>query len=113
LTNGENIMTTSHAPATDPWASTDHDPTSHPQTRIVHPAAMSTSHALAMARADIHNAVNADDDHQRRQYAISARDNAAEVLCDCNSTPAERQYAGYYFADAEAIIAQAGGDPDA
>jgi hypothetical protein len=105
-------MTTSHALTTDPWASADHDPTSNPQAHIVHPAAMSTSHALAMARADIHTAVNADDDHQRRQYAISARDNAAEVLCDATSTPAEMQYAGYYFADAEAIIAQTGGDPD-
>ena len=49
-------MTTSHALTTDPWASADHDPTSYPQAHIVHPAAMSTSHALAMARADIHTA---------------------------------------------------------
>jgi hypothetical protein len=102
-----------NALATDPWATTDHDPTSYPQAAIVHPAAMSTSHALAMARADIHNAVNADDDHRRRQYALSARDNAAAVLTDPNRTPAERQYADYYFADAEALIAQTGGDPDA
>ena len=80
---------------------------------IVHPAAHSTRLALALARADIHTAVNADDAHRRRQYALAARDYAAEVLCDRTSTPAEMQYAGYYFADAEAIIAQTGADPDA
>jgi hypothetical protein len=31
-----NTMTTSHALATDPWASTDHDPTSQLQAPIVH-----------------------------------------------------------------------------
>ena len=98
--------------ATDPWATTDHDPTSHPQAPVVHPAAHSTRLSLALARADIHTAVNADDDHSRLQYALSARDYAAEVLCDSTSTPAEMQYAGYYFADAEAIIAQLA-DPDA
>jgi hypothetical protein len=35
-----------------------------------------------MARADIHTAVNADEDHRRNQYALSARDNAAAVLTD-------------------------------
>jgi hypothetical protein len=106
-------MTTSHALATDPWASTDHDPTSYPQLPVTYPAAMSTSSALAMARADIHTAVNdVDDQHRRLQYALSARDNAAQVLTDPNCTPGERQYAGYYFADAEAIIAHTGADPD-
>ena len=104
-------MTTT-ALATDPWATNDHDPTSYPQPRIVHPAAHSTRLSLALARADIHSSVNADDDHRRLQYALSARDYAAEVLCDSTSTPAEMQYAGYYFADAEAIIAQLA-DPDA
>lgn len=89
------------------------DPTGHPDAAIVHPAANSTRLALALARGDIHTAVNADDDHRRRQYALAARDYAAEVLCDPTSTPAEMQYAGYYFADAEAIIAQTGADPDA
>jgi hypothetical protein len=105
-------MPTNHALATDPWASTDHDPTSYPQAPIVHPAAHSTRLSLALARADIHTAVNADDDHRRLQYALSARDYAAEVLCDPTSTNAEMQYAGYHFADAEAIIAQLA-DPDA
>lgn len=106
-------MTTSHALAKDPWANTDHDPTSYPPANTIHPAALSTSHALAMARDDIHNAVNADDNHRRRQYALSARDNAGEVLSDPTCAAAERQYAGYYFADAEAIIAATGADPDA
>ena len=78
----------------------------------MHAAALSTSHSLAMARADIHNAINADDDHRRHQYALSARDHAGEVLTQPNATPTELQYAGYYFADAETIIAQ-NGDPDA
>jgi hypothetical protein len=98
--------------ATDPWASTDHDPTIQPQAAIVHPGTHSTRFSLALARADIHTAVNAEDDHRRLQYALSARDYAAEVLCDSTSTRAEMQYAGYYFVDAEAIIAQTGGDPD-
>ena len=49
---------------------------------------------------------------RRLQFALSARDYAAEVLSDPTSTPAEMQYAGYYFADAEAIIAQLA-NPDA
>ena len=105
-------MTTNHAPATDPWASTDHDPTSYPQLPVTQPAAMSTSFALAMARADIHTAVNDVDQHRRLQYALSARDNAAQVLTDPNCTPSERHYAGYYFADAEALIAETGANPD-
>lgn len=72
---------------------------------IVHHAAISTSHALAMARADIHEAVNAGPGARRRQYALSARDNAAETLLDPDSTTLERDYASYYFVDAEAMIA--------
>ena len=103
---------TNIALAADPWATIDHDPTSNIQATTVHGAALSTSHALAMARADIHSALDADDDHRRLQYALSARDNAGEVLTDPHATRAEHEYAGYYFADAEAIIAQ-DGDPDA
>jgi hypothetical protein len=105
-------MTTIALTADDPSANSDHDPTSTLRPPIVHPAAHSTSHTLAMARADIHNAVNADDDQLRLQYALSARDNAAEVLTDPHSSRAEIDYAGYYFADGEAIIAQLA-DPDA
>ncbi|EHB53294.1 hypothetical protein [Mycolicibacterium vinylchloridicum] len=67
--------------------------------------ALSTTHSLARARADIHSAVNADDTHRRRQYALSARDNAITVLLEPTSQPSEREYAEYYLADAEAIIA--------
>jgi hypothetical protein len=66
---------------------------------------LSTAHSLAMARSDIHNAVNADDDHRRRQYALSARDNAVTVLLEPTSQRSEREHAEYYLADAEAIIA--------
>jgi hypothetical protein len=99
--------------AADPWASNDHDPTGHPQAPVFHPVTLRISHTLAMARDDIHHAIAADDDHCRRQYALSARDNAGHVLSDPDCTPAERQCAGYYFADAEAIVAHTGGDPDA
>lgn len=64
-----------------------------------------TADILAMARQDIHQAVGADDDRRRRQYALSARDNAATVLLDPSSTRREREYAEYYLADAEGIIA--------
>jgi hypothetical protein len=67
--------------------------------------ALSTAHSLAMARADIHSAVNADDEHRRRQYALSARDNAVTVILEPTSQRSEREYAEYYLADAEAIIA--------
>ncbi|SBS78083.1 conserved hypothetical protein [uncultured Mycobacterium sp.] len=67
--------------------------------------ALSTTHSLAMARADIHSAVNADDTHRRRRYALSARDNAITVLLEPTSQPSEREYAEYYLADAEDIIA--------
>ena len=66
---------------------------------------LSTAHTLAMARSDIHDAVNADDAHRRRQYAFSARDNAVTVLLEPTSTRDEREHAEYYLADAEAIIA--------
>jgi len=74
--------------------------------KVVHAAAMSTSQALAMARADMHCAVNSDTDHRRTQYAFSARDNAATVLLSPGSTPIERSYAEYYFVEADTIIAQ-------
>ncbi|ART74212.1 hypothetical protein BTO20_36770 (plasmid) [Mycobacterium dioxanotrophicus] len=106
-------MTNIASATTDPSNNTAHDPTNHPGAAIVHPAAHSTRLSLALARADIHTAINAVDDHRRRQYALAARDYAAEVLCDPTSTPSEMQYAGYYFADAEAIIAPTSADPDA
>ncbi|KKE98138.1 hypothetical protein [Mycolicibacterium obuense] len=68
-------------------------------------AALSTAHTLAMARSDIHSAVNADTDHRRHQYALSARDHAVTVLLERTSEPSQREHAEYYLADAEAIIA--------
>lgn len=65
----------------------------------------SPAHTLAMARSDIHAAVNADDDHSRRQYALSARDNAVSVLLEPTAERSEREHAEYYLADAEAMIA--------
>ncbi|KDE97181.1 hypothetical protein Y900_028325 [Mycolicibacterium aromaticivorans JS19b1 = JCM 16368] len=73
---------------------------------IVHAAALSTNPALACARTDLHTAVRADDEHHRRQYALSARDSAGEVLLEPKSTPLERDYARRYFEDADAMIAK-------
>lgn len=66
---------------------------------------LSTAHSLAMARSDIHNAVNVDDDHRRRQYALSARDNAVTVILEPTSDRDQREHAEYYLADAEGILA--------
>lgn len=86
--------------AANPWAVTDHDPTSNLN------AVPSTTAVLAYARADIHSAVAAaDDPHRRRQYALSARDNAVTVLLAGDATPDELRHAEYYLADAEAFIA--------
>jgi hypothetical protein len=74
-------------------------------THTAEAADLRTAHSLAMGRADIHNAVNADDDHRRRQYALSARDNAVTVLLEPTSLRREHEYAEYYLADAEAILA--------
>ena len=71
---------------------------------IVHAAALSTSTALAAARSDLHTAVQAGDDHRRLQYALSARDSAAEVLLKPTSTPLERNYARRYFDHADALV---------
>ena len=66
---------------------------------------LSTANTLAMARSDIHSAVNADTDHRRHQHALSARDHAVTVLLKRTSEPSQREHAEYYLADAEAIIA--------
>jgi hypothetical protein len=73
---------------------------------IVHAAALSTDPALACARTDLHTAVQADDEHHHRQYALSARDSAAGGLLEPQSTPLERDYARMYFEDADAMIAK-------
>jgi hypothetical protein len=67
---------------------------------------MTTTETLAHARSDIHAAVAAHDDPYRRgQYARSARDYAAEVLLTADATPLQRQHAGYYLDDANAMLA--------
>ncbi|GAB4989664.1 hypothetical protein MAHJHV58_46820 [Mycobacterium avium subsp. hominissuis] len=66
---------------------------------------MTTSDTLAHARADIHASVAAHDDpHRRRQYALAARDHAAEVLLAADATPSELEHARHYFADAAGIL---------
>ncbi|MBY0286781.1 MAG: hypothetical protein K2X52_06495 [Mycobacteriaceae bacterium] len=45
-------------------------------------------------------------------FALSARDNAAAVLTHQGAAAAELQDASHYFAEAEAIIAHHGTDPD-
>lgn len=82
--------------------------TEHPSAEpgVVHAAALSANVDLASARADLHDAVRADDDeHRRQQYALCARDSAAAVLLDPASTPLEYDYARNYFSDATAMIA--------
>lgn len=68
--------------------------------------ALSSSHELAMARAGIRDALAANH-YQRLDYAISARDHAAAVLDDNHSSARDRQHAGHYLVEAEAIIAAA------
>lgn len=92
--------------ATNPWAVTDHDPTSN-----LAAAGLSTTAVLAYARGDIHTAVAcADDPYRRRQYALSARDYAVTVLLAQDATPDERRHAEYYLADAEVFIANTEAD---
>jgi hypothetical protein len=88
---------------TDAWASTDHDPICTPHT-TVHRALITTKHALSLARADIHDAV-ANEGDTRRTYALSAADYAAMVILADDATRAQREYAFYYLADAEALAA--------
>lgn len=85
---------------TDPWANTDHDPTSITDTKNTTPA------VLEEARADLHAAVAAHDDpHRRIQYARAALDNAVTVLLAGDATPDEYRHAEYYAAEAEGLIA--------
>jgi hypothetical protein len=69
---------------------------------------MTTTESLAHARADIHAAVAAHDDAQRRhQYARSAAAHAAEVLLAADATRDQREHAGYYLDDANGMLAAA------
>ena len=92
----------------DPWASTDHDPSSSTEDMTNSGEIHTTTQTLAFARADIHTAVGAHDDaHRRRQYAQSALSYANTVLLAPDATDEQRRYAGYYQEDALAMIAGA------
>jgi hypothetical protein len=65
---------------------------------------MSTTDTLAQARADLHAAVAAHDPNRRRQYALSSRDYATEVLLAPDATPQQIAHAGYYLDDATAML---------
>jgi len=91
---------------TNPWASTDHDPSSSTEFITNSGEIRTTARTLAFARADIHAAVAAGDDpHRRRQYAHSALSYANTVLMAADATDDERRHAGYYQQDALAMIA--------
>ena len=89
---------------TDPWASTDHDPTNTfggvPDVEMY-----TTAQTLELARQDIHAAVAAHDDpHRRRQYAHSALSYANTVLLAKDATDSQRTCARLYQEDAQAMI---------
>ena len=92
----------------DPWASTDHDPSSNTESITNSGEIHTTTQTLAFARADIHTAVGAHDDpHRRHQYARSALSYANTVLLAADASDEQRRYAGYYQHDALAMIAGA------
>lgn len=63
---------------------------------------VATSTALARARKDLQYAViMGTDTHRRRQYALSARDEAATVLVAGDATAAQLRYARHYFQAAQ------------
>ncbi|MBY0290955.1 MAG: hypothetical protein K2X52_28025 [Mycobacteriaceae bacterium] len=65
-------------------------------------AHVDTSTALAQARKDLQYAVvMGTDTHRRRQYALSARDEAATVLLAGDATAAQMRYARHYFRAAQ------------
>lgn len=62
--------------------------------------------ALARARKDLQNAVlMGRDSHRHRQYALSARDEAATVLLAADATGGQRRYARIYFTAAQLFLA--------
>ncbi|ART74334.1 hypothetical protein BTO20_37565 (plasmid) [Mycobacterium dioxanotrophicus] len=66
---------------------------------------MSTTETLALARAEIHDAVAAYDEPQRRhQCAHAARSYAATVLLADDATDAQRRDARCYLDDAVAML---------
>ncbi|KMO72849.1 hypothetical protein MOBUDSM44075_03943 [Mycolicibacterium obuense] len=64
--------------------------------------AASTATALARARRDLQHAiVMGVDAHRRRQYALSARDEAATVLLAADASSQQLRYARVYLAAAQ------------
>jgi hypothetical protein len=92
-------MTT--ASVNDPWANTDHDPLDAPQPPTATPA-LTTGHALLLARADLADAV-AHTGTTRHAYANSSAGFAAAVLHAADATATQRELATYYLADAEIL----------
>lgn len=71
-------------------------------------AHVATSTALAQARRDLQYAViMGTDTDRRRQYALSARDEAATVLVAGDATAAQLRYARHYFDAAQRFAAAA------
>jgi hypothetical protein len=93
----------STAVCTDPWAITDHDPSSI--ATLKQSARPSTAATLAYARADIHDAAAQDDPHRRRQHVLAARDNAVAVLLAADANDLERRDAEHYLVEAETVMA--------
>ncbi|ART74298.1 hypothetical protein BTO20_37305 (plasmid) [Mycobacterium dioxanotrophicus] len=86
-----------------------HDCCNHsPHAQDAVGAHVATSTALAQARRDLQYAViMGTDTHRRRQYALSARDEAATVLVAGDATAAQLRYARHYFRAAQQFAAAA------
>ena len=85
----------------DPWANTDHDPLDTPQPPTATPA-LTTAHALLLARADLADAV-AHTGTTRHAYATSAAAFAAAVLAAADTTATQHELATYFLADADIL----------
>ena len=67
--------------------------------------AASTATALARARRDLQHAiVMGVDAHRRRQYALSARDEAATVLLAADASSRQLRYARVYLVAAQRFL---------
>ena len=68
-------------------------------------APASTATALARARRDLQHAiVMGVDAHRRRQYALSARDEAATVLLAADANSRQLRYARVYLVAAQRFL---------
>jgi len=71
----------------DPWANTDHDPSSGTESHTDTAAIHTTPHTLALARADIHTAVGAHDDPHRGANSTHGRHCPTPTQCCWPPTP--------------------------